>query len=345
MQIVEFPWPRPPRPDHAIVPVFLPFRGCPSRCIYCSQIAQTGQTPRPIPETLQTAARHLAEAGERGRPSDLAFYGGTFTALPEEDLARCLAFAATMRESGRVRHVRCSTRPDAVYADVLGRLKESGCTVVELGVQSFDDRSLGASRRNYTGDVALAACAMVKEAGLALGVQLLPGMPGCPPETFLQDVTMALGAGCDMLRFYPCLVLEGTELARLWRQGAYRPWEMETCLDALADGLLAAMAANVPVIRMGVPPERDMLRDILAGPYHDALGARVRGRALLKACARHAAGRRIETLAAPDHCSGHFWGDGMELRGAWTELGLTRERVAFTDTHAIRMGIRRDDPL
>ena len=331
-----------------VVPVFLPFRGCPVRCVFCAQDVQTGLADaKPLPGTAAQAVpqvstgiaqvlnearqnlRHRHDAGHP--PAELAFYGGTFTALPESELAACLDLAREALEQGWISSFRCSTRPDRVDAPTLLRLRSAGCGVVELGVQSFNDSALAASRRGYTGATALAACATVRAAGLKLGVQLLPGMPGHNPQHFAHDVPTALAAGAHMLRFYPCLVLEGTGLAAMWREGSYKPWPLEATLDALAQGWLEAMRAGVPVIRMGLAPELGLAQAILAGPVDGELGGRVKGRALLLAVreALQAPDLRQKflpecgfALRLPRAMQGFFWGAGGELRPAWAALGL-----------------------
>lgn len=338
------PWPPLPR-ARPIVPVFLPFRGCPTRCVFCAQDIQTGRTDKSeaTPDRiLDTARAALDLRAARGLPpAELAFYGGTFTALPETERDACLKFAAAALARGRITAFRCSTRPDCLDAALLARLRQSGCAAVELGVQSFADAALRAARRGYDGAAALRACARVKEAGLALGVQLLPGMPGTSPEIFLADVPLALSAGADMLRFYPCLVLEGTGLAGLWRAGAYEPWDMESTLDALACGWLLARAAGTPVIRMGLAPEASLAGAVLDGPCHPALGARVMSRALFMTvrdlAARELGGRLLARLEAPRACQGYFWGHGNELRPAWAGLGLGPRNVRYGADPVLRL--------
>ncbi len=342
------PWPQPAR-SRPIVPVFLPFRGCPTRCIFCAQDIQTGRIRQEadpdgnVPDgILDKAGAALNLRAARGLPpAELAFYGGTFTALPAAEREACLEFAATALARGRIASFRCSTRPDCLDKRILSRLRQTGCAVVELGVQSFADTALRAARRGYDGAAALRACALVRASGLRLGVQLLPGMPGVSPEVFLADVGQALDAGADMLRFYPCLVLAGTGLARLWRVGGYAPWDMESTLDNLAQGWLLARAVHTPVIRMGLAPEASLAGAILAGPAHPALGTRVMGRALLAAvrnlATRAPGGRMPERLEAPRACQGYFWGHANELRPAWAALGLDPRNVRYTKDAALRL--------
>lgn len=352
-----------PVTDVPVFSVFIPFMGCPRRCVFCSQHDQTGQPDTPLDTILGQAADTLrARRRAGGSAVELAFYGGTFTALSAPELDACLRLADSLRREGCITSFRCSTRPDRLDAALLARLRRHGCRTVELGIQSFADTALHASLRHYSGQEAAAACRMVREAGLALGVQLLPGMPGHQPRDFLADVRRALALRADMLRFYPCLVLAGTELARRWREGRYTPWPLPQTLLLLARGWLYARRAGVPVIRMGLAPEPGMEAALLAGPADRNLGGRVLGRALwlhVCACLLRARGDdpvraearaahllekllagqtpalpRAAGLALPRTCQGFFRGPGHELAPAWEALGITRRNLVWTGGQA-----------
>lgn len=337
-RIVTLSWPEaaahPP-----VFPVFLPFSGCPVRCVFCAQDRQTGCAPRQAADALAVAGRQLRERAGRAHPApELAFYGGTFTALPPEDFAACLIFARMARHEGLICGLRCSTRPDRLATDRLAALREAGCACVELGVQSFADDALHQSRRGYDGETARAACAAVRAAGMRVGVQLMPGMPGSRPARFLEDVRLALELGAACLRFYPCLVLEGTELAARWRAGGFRPWPLSMTLDVLAEALALAQRAGVPVIRMGLAPEAGLTAAVLAGPRHPALGARVQARCLWRQVARLLARARAEgrlggdapvRLVLPRRLQGMYRGHAGELAPLWARLGVTPARVRF----------------
>lgn len=330
--LFSLPWPLPARATRQpIVPVFLPYAGCPVRCVFCAQHIQTGHAPAPLAATLKTALACLRQRRDQGLPpAELAFYGGTFTAQPPAALRACLNLFETACRQGLASTFRCSTRPDAVDTPRLALLRNAGCSMVELGIQSFDDAALAAAGRGYDGACAHAACQAVAAAGLRLGVQLMPGMPGVTPEIFLRDVsrlcerTAAIAA--HAVRFYPCVVMEGTELARLWREGRYTPWSLETTLDALAEAWLMTLYARMPVIRMGLAPENDLAAALLAGPWDPALGTRVMARALFRHVRRELEARglhRLIRLEVPRHCQGFFWGARSELRAAWAGLGLS----------------------
>lgn len=318
-----------------IFPVFIPFLGCPGQCVYCAQDKQTGHSASSgIHAVLKDACAHLDTfspcTGEQTR--ELAFYGGTFTALPASDRRACLDTLLFLRKKGLITHARCSTRPDALAHGVLEELSRCGVGLVELGIQSFDDKALALSRRGYTGREAEAGCLTVRQAGLDLGIQLLPGMPGSTPEIFLSDVRHTLELEPSCLRFYPCLVPEGTVLARWYREGVFKPWSVEETVRTLGKALYLAWQADVPVIRLSVAPEPSFDTALLAGPRHPALGALIQAEALLLAAADAAVqlGRTPEQLVLPAFCQGFLYGDHGALKPRWKALGLTPERIVFS---------------
>lgn len=327
------PWPEKKHARQTVVPVFLPFSGCATRCVFCSQESQTGQSgPASLAELeiiLQNAA---IEAGKAASPPELAFYGGTFTAQDDAALGRCLDFARDLRARGKIVSFRCSTRPDCVDGPVLSRLAQAGCSLVELGVQTFDDEALAKSRRGYDGRIAEKAIRLVREYGLGPGVQLLPGLPGQKPSAFANDVARAIGLGATCLRFYPCQVPENTALAVMWKKGEYSPWPLALAIRLLARGLLLANAARVPVIRMGLAPQEGFLP--LAGPAHPALGGIVMARSLLLGAlflARRLGAKNFADLRlhAPKCARGYIGGHKNSLLPVWKHLGLEIGEIKF----------------
>lgn len=320
-------WPR--RSPRKIRSVFLPYMGCPGRCVFCAQDLQTGHKP-PAGEAdarniLRQCQQELEKLAAIGRPApELAFYGGTFTALPDNIWHLCLLFAQKMYARQLISGFRCSTRPDCLPENRVKDLLHSGCQLVELGIQSFQERPLELSGRGYGPEQALQACRQLRTAGLGPGIQLMPGMPGSSQADFMADVRIAATLHAACLRFYPCLVLAGSRLHTLWRQGLFSPWSLDAAIDALAKAWLLALNAGIPVIRMGLAPEAGLDAAVAAGPAHPALGSRVMGRALLFAVRNTLTVHAAFEIFAPRSCQGFFWGWRGELAGAWCQLGLQR---------------------
>jgi histone acetyltransferase (RNA polymerase elongator complex component) len=263
-----------------VYPVFLPYAGCPFRCVYCDQPAVTAKDHhQPV---LHQAIRQMTlladcvrNGGERG---EVAFYGGTFTALPSDILTHLLELAADHVEKDLFTGIRCSTRPDCLPEHVLGLLSKYPVTTVELGIQSLSETVLHNSGRGYSREQALEACRIVQENHWDLGVQLMVGLPADSPRGFLATVCETIALGPRFVRLYPLLVFPGTELAKWTAMGQYRPLTLEQALDWCVPAFDACTQAGVPIARLGLmlPGGMDPGPAMVAGPWHPALGQLVR---------------------------------------------------------------------
>lgn len=258
-----------------IYPVFLPHAGCPHRCLFCAQERSSGQTAVPsVPTVDGWLEKTLPLSGD----GEIAFYGGTFSSLPLPLQDAFLSLASAFVAKGRVAGIRISTRPDALGDDCLLRLKSRGVTTVEVGCQSFDDKVLARSGRGHTSSESISAVQRCLSAGLQVGVQLMPGLPAGDAAEAIASLRQALDLQPDFLRIYPTVVIAGTPLAELWKSGDYHPWALDEAVEVCADMLSLCHAAGVLVIRLGLQHDRQLIENLLAGPYHPAFGQLVRSR-------------------------------------------------------------------
>lgn len=292
-----------------IVPFFISHQGCPHKCVFCDQERISGQSSwlPATAEVLETIERFAASAV--GRPLEVAFYGGTFTSLPRGEQDRLLAPLQPLIAKGRVASVRLSTRPDSVDDDTARFLAGRGVTTVELGVQSMDGEVLESAGRGHGAAHVERAFASLGSAGVAVGAQLMPGLPGDTPEKSLESLDRVLALGPACLRIYPTVVLAGTRLADLWRSGSYSPLGLDDAVFLCGAMLRRCLAANVPVIRIGLQPTEELERPgtILAGPWHPAFRQLVESelfRGLLERLAMDVpAGSGIEVACSPRRIS------------------------------------------
>ena len=255
-----------------IIPFFITHAGCPHRCVFCNQKNITGSIAPEDPATIPgKIGRHLS-TNLTHQPVQIAFYGGSFTALPLEMQKTYLEAVRPFLRAGKVRNIRISTRPDAIGNTVLSLLEEYAVTVVELGVQSMVNEVLARSGRGHTSNDTVNAVKMLKEQGFAIGLQLMPGLPGDSHRHFHETVQRTIELGPEFVRLYPALVVKDTPLENLYRSGRYTPLALDEAVSLCLDAYREFEKAGIAVIRMGLQPTEELGRSgtILAGPFHPA---------------------------------------------------------------------------
>ena len=260
-----------------ILPIFVPHAGCPNDCVFCNQKRISGMAS---PATAKTVREELDPLPD-GAGYELAFYGGSFTAIDPARQEELLAAAAPYREKGCVVSIRVSTRPDSIDEAALARLRRYGVETVELGAQSMADAVLMASGRGHTAADTRCAASMVKASGFRLILQMMTGLPGSDYETDIATAKALLSLRPDGVRIYPTVVIRDTALEQMWRDGRYREHTVSDAVETCAAILPLFEKAGIPVIRLGLNPTEELSDGAaVAGAYHPALGELVRSRIL-----------------------------------------------------------------
>ena len=271
----------------AILPIFLPQRGCLRRCSFCDQQSQTGAAPPQPPHVAEPVLRRRLEAIRHGgRKAALAFYGGSFDGLPGAEREAWLELAGALQRDGLVEGgVRVSAHPAGLSIHRIDALRRGGVGVVEVGVQSLDDAVLRRAARGHDAGGAEAACRRVMGAGLRCVVQLMAGLPGADRAGDLRTAGGIAALRPQGVRIHPTLVLQGTgledELSRGWR-----PPDLEEAVERVAAMVAILEAAEVPVIRLGVQDTGCLGARVLAGAWHPAFGELVYGELLARRLAQ-----------------------------------------------------------
>ncbi|MBR6741026.1 MAG: radical SAM protein [Clostridia bacterium] len=285
-------------PKNRIIPIFIPHCGCPNMCVFCDQRTIAGVKRPPSPkEVAALISEGLSRSGEG---AELAFYGGSFTAIPKSLQEGYLSAAYGFVREGRLSGIRLSTRPDAIAPDTPEFLKSYGVHTVELGAQSMEDTALAASKRGHTALDTERASQIIKQGGLELVLQLMPGLPG---ETDpMYSVLKAAELEPSGVRLYPVVVIEGTELARMYREGSYTPLSIERAADICADASEIFEARGITVIRCGLNPSEGLEPEVVAGAYHPAFGELVTSRRIrrrVEGMLKDARGEVLEITVEP----------------------------------------------
>ncbi|MDP2689732.1 MAG: radical SAM protein [Deltaproteobacteria bacterium] len=260
-----------------IIPVFIPFGGCPHQCVFCDQSGITGKAVMPGLEDVRSTIEAYLSTWKGEGPREAAFYGGSFTGLPMEKQEEYLECAHAYVRDGRIDSIRLSTRPDYIGGGIVAFLKGYGVGTVELGVQSMSDAVLRLSGRGHTAEHSRNAVNILKEAGIKAGVQIMPGLPGDTADTIISTVKDVIGLSPDFVRIYPTLVLRDTPLYAMYLRGDYRPWALDEMVEVCREIAGLLKAAGVGVIRMGLQPTKELAGSIVSGPFHPSFRQLVEG--------------------------------------------------------------------
>ena len=263
---------------HAIIPIFIPHLGCPCQCVFCNQQKITARTKAvSTDEVRETVERYLSTLADLDSSEiEIAFYGGSFTAIPIDAQTAYLEVANEYINQGRVSSLHISTRPDCIDEGILSNLKRYNVNTIELGVQSFSDEVLRLSKRGHDSDTA-----RIKERGFKLGIQLMIGLPGDSLESCIYSARETAALSPELARLYPTLVIDGTELYDMYEDGSYEALSKEEALLRTKEMYKILHKAGINIMRVGLKSTDIIggsdLSAINGGTYHPAFRQLVEG--------------------------------------------------------------------
>lgn len=261
---------------HVNVSLFVPHLGCPNSCIFCNQKTISGKC-EPLKNEDIVRACDIAKNGDYDiADSEIAFFGGSFTAIEREKM---ISFLETARPyvGTSFSGIRISTRPDCIDEDVLGILKKYGVTAIELGAQSMSHEVLSANERGHSPEDTERACRLIREYGFSLGLQMMTGLYGSDDEKDIYTARRFIELKPDTVRIYPTTVLRETKLEALYNEGKYTPPTLEDSIKLCSRLLLMFRENNVRVIRLGLHSGGNVEDGFVAGAYHPAFRELVEG--------------------------------------------------------------------
>jgi elongator complex protein 3 len=123
------------------------------------------------------------------------------------------------------------TRPDTcLKKGVIKRMLGFGCTRVEIGVQCLDDKIHKFVKRGHGIKEVVKATKLLKNNGFKVGFHLMLGLPLSNPKKdfeMFKKLFKHPNFKPDQLKIYPCQVICGAELIKLFNQGKYHPYSKE----------------------------------------------------------------------------------------------------------------------
>lgn len=254
---------------HSNISIFVPHIGCPNKCSFCNQRYITGAFKAPTVRDVALAVKN-AQTNPNYDPktTEIAYFGGSFTAINRNYMLRLLRVAHRFVKSGVVSGIRISTRPDAIDDEILSLLKEFSVTAIELGAQSLNDRVLRLNNRGHKVSDVVKAAEKIREHGFELGLQIMTGLYADSDASALRTAEKVIEIKPDTVRIYPTIVLKDTDLEALYLDNIYKPQTLDSAVS-LASKLYKMFTDNgIRVIRLGLHSiEKEAY---IAGPWHPA---------------------------------------------------------------------------
>ena len=239
-------------------------------CSFCNQRYITGQEAAPTAEDVETAVNTALQSPRYDKScGQIAFFGGSFTAIKRDYMLELLTAAKRQIDFGNAASIRISTRPDCIDDEILSLLKEYGVKSIELGAQSMCDDVLALNERGHTVADVEAASKLIKSYGFELGLQMMTGLYSDNDEKAEITAEKIIALHPRTVRIYPTVVLENTRLCELYREGKYTPQTVDEAAALGARLIPMFMDNNIDVIRFGLHTINE--EKYVAGPWHPAL--------------------------------------------------------------------------
>ena len=260
-----------------IIPIFVPHLGCPNDCIFCNQKSISGQKSNMTKEKAkEIIENYLKSIDKENAQIEIAFFGGSFTAIEEERQEELLQVASEFVKSGQVSSIRVSTRPDAIDKNILKRLKKYKVKTIELGVQSSNNYILKRINRGHTFEDVKRAAKLIRWNGFRLGVQMMVGLPESTTIDEINTAKELIKLKPKMVRIYPVLVIKNTPLEKELEKGTYKPLTVVQAVEVCKEIVRLFHDKNIDIIRIGLQPTDEISEpgseksEVVAGPYHPA---------------------------------------------------------------------------
>lgn len=260
-----------------IIPIFVPHLGCPNDCIFCNQKSISGQKKNITKEEAKKIIdNYLKSIKDEDAQIEIAFFGGSFTAIEKEKQEELLQVAYEYVQSGQAESIRISTRPDCIDKETLKRLKKYKVKTIELGVQSANDYILKRANRGHTFEDVKKASKMIRWNGFKLGHQMMVGLPESTRIDEINTAKALVKLKPKMVRIYPVLVVKNTKLEKEYEEGIYQPLSVVQAVEVCKEIVRIFANKKIDIIRIGLQ-NTDEISDptnknseVVAGPYHPA---------------------------------------------------------------------------
>lgn len=197
-------------------------RGCPSNCSFCVGNLYYGKRFRK--RSPDNIVKELKKVKLESGINDFLFWSDTFTLDKQWAISVCQKI---IDSDLNIRWV-ANSRVNTLDRELLKKMREAGCWMLSLGIESADQQILDNCNKGVTIDQAANAIKLCKEAGMKTTAHFMFGLPGETEKTIRKIIEFAKRTDPDYAQFYCAIPYPGTSfretaLKRGWV--VERPWK------------------------------------------------------------------------------------------------------------------------
>jgi elongator complex protein 3 len=267
---------------------------CPGKCIYCpGGFDKENPSPKsymPKSPVVLRAIRNdydprkqvdarieaLKKIGHITDKNEIIVMGGTFMAFPKEyriefikgiydglngTISEDLEESKKLNESAEHRCVGLciETRPDWCNEEQIREMLEYGVTRVEIGVQIPDNMSYKVTDRGHTVEDVIQATKLLKDSGIKVYYHYMCNLPGATIESDIKNFKKLFldpNFRSDGVKIYPCVVVKGAKLEKIFNEGRYKPYTDNEIIDLIIKlKQMVPRYVRIPRIMRDLPAE------------------------------------------------------------------------------------------
>lgn len=305
-------------------------------CSFCNQHTISGAQKAPTSQEIREICEKALVESKSPENTEIAFFGGSFTAIPRDYMTELLEAAQDFIGEGKFSGIRISTRPDCIDEEILTLLKKYGVTAIELGAQSMKNSVLAANDRGHTVEDVYRASELIKKYGFELGLQMMVGLYSSTSDDEFETVERIVEIFPDTVRIYPVVILKGTKLAELYRDGEYKIFSFDEAVEISAIAMLRFESAGIRVIKCGLHASEFVENDMVGGFYHPAFR---------ELCESYIYRRKMEELIAYETSEGFDFVFAVNPSCISKALGHKKSNAEYFRQHGINIKVVGDSSI
>lgn len=184
-------------------------RGCPHSCIFCPSNFYYGKKFRK--RSINSIIDELETCQKEQGISNFLFYGESFTIDPKYGERIC---DEIIRRGLKIKWITTS-RVDSLNDTLLRKMKQTGCILLGLGIETSSPKILERAKKNITLDQIKQGLDKVKKAKINTACHFILGLPGETEKTARETIKFACKSGIEFAQFYCAVPYPKTELGKL----------------------------------------------------------------------------------------------------------------------------------